>query len=163
MNGLDRRWTAALAGLGSALLLLGALGFQAVGYAPCEMCIWQRWPHLAAAIVAALIVAAGWSRWLAALGLIAALAATGLAAWHAGIEWGWWQGLTACTGGVGDLTSLSTADLMARLNAAPVVRCDEPAWVFLGISMAGWNAIFSALLSGVWVWSFARPALPAAR
>ncbi|MDO5614236.1 MAG: disulfide bond formation protein B [Paracoccus sp. (in: a-proteobacteria)] len=149
-----------LAAAGSAALLLGAFGFQLAGYAPCEMCIWQRWPHAIAIAIGAAIWWAGWRRALAWLGVLAALAATGLAVWHAGIELGIFRGVTACTGGVGDLTALSTADLMNRLQAAPVVRCDEVAWSLLGISMAGWNAIISAGLTGIWLAS-ARARHPA--
>ena len=63
---------------------------------------------------------------------------------------------TSCSGGVGDLAQLTTAELMARLNAAPVVRCDQPAFVFLGLSMAGWNAILSAVLGVAWALSLRR-------
>ncbi|WP_410219406.1 disulfide bond formation protein B [Paracoccus sp. (in: a-proteobacteria)] len=138
------------AGIGSALLLAAALGFQAVGYAPCELCILQRWPHVAAMAVAALILVTGHVRALALLGMLAALTAAGLALYHVGVEMTWWQGPTHCSGGVGDLTRLSAQDLMTRLQAAPVVRCDEVAWRFLGVSMAGWNAILSAGLAGLW-------------
>ncbi|MDO5631563.1 MAG: disulfide bond formation protein B [Paracoccus sp. (in: a-proteobacteria)] len=147
----DRTTLALLAAAGSAALLLGAFGFQLAGYAPCEMCIWQRWPHAAAIVIGVVIWRRGWSRGLAWLGVLAAAVATGLAIWHAGIELGIFQGVTACTGGVGDLAALSAADLMNRLQAAPVVRCDEVAWSLLGISMAGWNAIFSAMLTGIWL------------
>ena len=155
--GMTPRGIAASAGLGSALLLAAALAFQAAGYAPCELCILQRWPHLAAALIGALILVAGWSRALAALGLLAALAAAVFAVYHVGVEWQWWAGPTACSGGVGDLAQLTTAELMARLNAAPVVRCDQPAFVFLGLSMAGWNALASAALAAVWAMSFEAP------
>ena len=67
MNGISPRTSGLAAGAGSALLLLAALGFQAAGYAPCELCILQRWPHLAAAIVAGLIWLLGWRRWLAGM------------------------------------------------------------------------------------------------
>jgi len=139
-----------LAGAGSALLLIAALVFQAVGYAPCELCILQRWPHLAAVVLAGLVWLTGRVRGLAVLGLAAAGAAMGFAIYHVGVEMTWWTGPAHCSGGVGDLARLSTQDLMSRLQAAPVVRCDEVAWSFLGVSMAGWNAIFSAGLAGVW-------------
>ena len=151
MNGISPRTSGLAAGAGSALLLLAALGFQAAGYAPCELCILQRWPHLAAAIVAGLIWLLGWRRWLAGLGLLAALAATGLAIYHAGVELQLWQGPQHCSGGVSGLAGMSTQDLMAALQKAPVVRCDEVAWSLFGISMAGWNAVFSAGLSGLWL------------
>ena len=139
-----------LAGAGSALLLIAALGFQAAGYAPCELCILQRWPHLAAAVAGALVAVLGWRRWLAALGLVAALAAFGLAVYHAGVEMQLWAGPQHCSGGVSNLAAMSTQDLLAAINAAPVVRCDQVAWSLFGISMAGWNAILSAGLAGLW-------------
>ncbi|MDO5530048.1 MAG: disulfide bond formation protein B [Paracoccus sp. (in: a-proteobacteria)] len=153
---LTARETGALAGLGSALLLAGAFGFQLAGYAPCPLCIWQRWPHAAAAVIGLAVWFAGGRRALLIAGLLAALGATGLAFYHAGIELGLWQGATACSAGIGDMTSLSTADLMARLNAAPIVRCDEVPWSLFGISMAGWNGLFSSLLVVVWALSLRR-------
>lgn len=163
MNGFAGRSLALLAGAGSAALLLAALGFQYLGYAPCELCILQRWPHLAAAIIAALVWRLGWRRWLAALGLIAALVATGLAIYHAGVELKLWLGPQHCSGGVGSLAQMSTQDLMAALEQAPVVRCDEIAWSLLGISMAGWNAICSAVLSALWLASLRGRARVAGR
>lgn len=138
------------AGAGSAALLIAALGFQAAGYAPCELCILQRWPHVAAALLAGLVWLTGRVRALSLLGMAAAGVAMGLAVYHAGVELQYWAGPSHCSGGVGDLATLSTAELMARLQSAPVTRCDEIAWSFLGISMAGWNALFSAMLAGVW-------------
>jgi len=151
MNGFSSKRIAIAAAAGSAGLLLGALIFQSLGYAPCELCILQRWPHLAAAVVGVLIWWLGWKRWLAALGLLAALCATGLAIYHAGVELKLWLGPQHCSGGVSGLASMSTQDLMAALEKAPVVRCDEVAWSLFGISMAGWNAICSALLSALWL------------
>lgn len=138
------------AGAGSALLLAAALTFQSIGYAPCELCLLQRWPHLAAAIIGGLIAVLGWRRWLALLGLVAAVAAFAFAAYHAGVELKLWQGPQHCSGGVGGMASMSTKDLMAALEKAPVVRCDEISWSLFGISMAGWNAICSAGLVAVW-------------
>lgn len=139
-----------LAGAGSGALLIAALGFQAMGYAPCELCILQRWPHLAAVVVALLLVLTGRVRAMAVLGLIAAGAAMGLAIYHSGVEIGWWPGPQHCSGGVGDIARMSTQDLMARLQEAPVVRCDQVVWRFLGLSMAGWNAFWSAILTVIW-------------
>ncbi|RNF33720.1 disulfide bond formation protein B [Paracoccus methylarcula] len=141
---------ALLAGGGSAALLLAALGFQAAGYAPCELCILQRWPHLAAVIVAGLILLTGRVRTLALLGMAVAGVAMGLALYHSGVEMAWWPGPSHCSGGIGDIANMSAKDLMAKLQKAPVVRCDEVTWRFLGLSMASWNAVFSACLAVVW-------------
>ncbi len=158
MNNVNNRTLAGLAGLGSALLLLAALTFQYIGYAPCELCILQRWPHLAAAVIGLAIWAFGWNRVLAALGLIAALLATAFAIYHTGVELKYWAGPTHCSGGIAHMTQLSTTDLMNQLKAAPVVRCDEAAWRFLGFSMAAWNAICSAVLSIMWATAALRRA-----
>ncbi len=121
-------------------LLGGALGSQYIGgLAPCEMCYWQRWPHAAAILLAALAFVSSASRQRARLltGLAAiAIAISGaIGVFHAGVELGWWEGLTRCTaGGV-----LSLDELMN----VPLVRCDQVQWSLLGISMAGWNAIIS--------------------
>lgn len=139
-----------LAGAGSAALLIAALGFQAAGYAPCELCILQRWPHVAAVVVAALIWWTGRVRGLALLGMAAAGAAMGLAIYHAGVEMDLWEGPSHCTGTIGNLATMSAQDLLTRLQSAPVVRCDEVAWRFAGLSMAGWNAVLSAGLAIVW-------------
>lgn len=139
-----------LAGAGSAALLIAALGFQAAGYAPCDLCILQRWPHVAAVVVAALIWWTGRVRGLALLGMAAAGAAMGLAIYHAGVEMDLWEGPSHCTGTIGNLATMSAQDLLTRLQSAPVVRCDEVAWRFAGLSMAGWNAVLSAGLAIVW-------------
>ncbi|SMG07344.1 disulfide bond formation protein B [Paracoccus sp. J56] len=151
MSEVSSKQIAVTAAAGSAVLLAAALTFQMLGYAPCELCILQRWPHLVAAIVGVLIWWLGWKRWLAALGLIAALCATGFAIYHAGVELKLWLGPQHCSGGVAGLATLSTQDLLTALEAAPVVRCDEVSWSLFGISMAGWNAICSALLSALWL------------
>lgn len=150
MLNISPRTLALLAGFTSAALLLAALAFQAFGYRPCELCILQRWPHLAAALIAGMLL---WGdhpilRWA---GTLAAMLATAFAIYHTGVESGWWAGPQDCAGGIGNMATLSTEDLMQRLQTAQVVRCDQPAWVFLGISMAGWNAMISAVLSVAWL------------
>src|SRR5690606_11288125 len=117
-----------LAGAGSAALLIAALGFQAAGYAPCELCILQRWPHLAAVIIAGMIWLTGWVRALSVLGMTAIAIALGLAIYHSGVEMAWWPGPVHCSGGIGNIAGMSTQDLMTKLQEAPVVRCDEVAW-----------------------------------
>ena len=129
------RWSAPLVPLG--LLAGGYVSEYGFGLFPCEMCWWQRYAHfagLALAIAAWLRPAARGLLWLAALA-IAISAAIGL--FHAGVEYGWWEGLTACT-----TTALSGDPLDAILNT-PVVRCDVAQWSLMGISLAGWNFLFS--------------------
>ncbi|MFV0292022.1 MAG: disulfide bond formation protein B [Paracoccus sp. (in: a-proteobacteria)] len=150
MISLSSRHLALLAGAGSAALLIAALGFQAMGYVPCELCILQRWPHLVAAMIAAVLLLIN-VRLFYWAGVLAAGTATAFAIYHTGVELEWWQGPVACTNSISNLATMSTQDLMATLQSAPVVRCDQPQWYFLGLTMAGWNAICSAILTGMWL------------
>jgi disulfide bond formation protein DsbB len=139
-----------LATLGSAALLGGAFAFQHIGgLAPCQLCLWQRWPHAAAILIGVVALATGW-RGLLWLGALAALATAGIGGFHVGVEQGWWEGLASCT--AGSIAGISTADLLnPAADVAAPVRCDEIPWQMLGISMAGWNMIASLGLAGVWV------------
>lgn len=141
---------------GSAALLLGALAFQYLGgLYPCPLCLWQRWPHLAAVLigVAAMVLP---GRALPVLGALAALATAGIGGFHTGVELGWWQGLDSCAGaGIGGLSGAALLDPTA--NVPPPVRCDAVAWAFLGLSMAAWNMILSLGLAALWL-SAARKA-----
>ena len=137
------RWLALLL---PAALLAGAWGSQLVGHLyPCEMCHWQRWPHYAAlplALLAFVVPQRSIAKAfviLAAL-LIAVSGAIGVA--HAGVEYHWWNGFTACTQTV-DLRGLGPEARLEALMRAPVVRCDVAQWSLAGISLAGFNAILS--------------------
>ena len=144
--------------LAPAVLLAASAGMLAFafaaqfgfGLAPCELCVWQRYPHALVAglgLVAIPLARDGKAAWFPlALAAAVLLAGAGVAGFHVGVEQGWWQGLSGCTGAGGGAQSL--ADLKAQVMAAPVVRCDEVAWSFLGISMAGWNLLLSVGLAG---------------
>ncbi len=147
---LSRTPALILAGGGSAALLAGAFAFQYLGgMAPCQLCLWQRWPHAAAVLVLILALVTGW-RGLAWAGALAALTTAGIGLFHAGVEQGWWEFVSTCT--QGSIAGLSTADLLdPNADIAAPVRCDAIPWSLFGISMAGWNAIVSTGLAGLWV------------
>ncbi len=145
---MTRKQLILLAAAGSAALLLGALGFQALGYAPCKLCIWQRWPHVAAVVIGALALALRWGI-LPLLGAAAAATTGALGVYHTGVEQGWWQGPDTCTSA--PIANLTPDQLMEQIMAAPLVRCDDIAWQFLGLSMASWNAILSFALAAIWI------------
>lgn len=138
-----------LAAGGSLAMLLCAFGFQYLGgLAPCEMCLWQRWPH-AAAVLIGLIALAVPGRALPLLGAVAALTTAGIGILHSGVERGWWQGPTTCSSGpIGDLTP---QQLMDQIMAAPLVHCDEVAWQMFGLSMASWNTVISLVFVALWL------------
>lgn len=138
-----------LAAAGSAGMLLGALAFQYIGgLAPCPLCLWQRWPHLAAVLIGALAIWLGW-RVLAVLAGLAALTSAAIGVFHVGVEQTWWEGLASCSSG--SVAGISAADLLnPAVDVARVVRCDEIAWQMFGISMAGWNVLISVALALIW-------------
>jgi disulfide bond formation protein DsbB len=134
--------------VGSALLLAAALAFQYLGgLAPCPLCLLQRWPH-AAAVVLGLAILAWPRRGLAVLAGLAMLGGAGIGLYHAGIERDWRQGPTTCTAPVAG--AVAPGELLDRILEAPVVACDAVAWSWLGVSMAGWNAILSLVLAVLW-------------
>jgi disulfide bond formation protein DsbB len=137
-----------IATLGSALLLAGAWTFQLLGYPPCKLCHWQRWPHYAAVAIGALALLSR-LRFLPWFGALAAAATAAVGIYHTGVEQKWWLGPTTCTSG--SVAGISADDLLAQINNAPLIRCDEVAWALVGVSMASWNAIFSALLVLLWI------------
>ena len=134
-----------LALLAPALLLGGALGSQYIGgLYPCEMCYWQRWPHEAAIVLALLAYGLSgqprWSRALVVLASIAIAVSGAIGVFHAGVEYGWREGLTTCARGP---SAANSADLLKAIMNAPLIRCDQPQWTLAGVSLAGFNAIFS--------------------
>lgn len=119
-------------------LMVGALGSQFIGgLFPCEMCHWQRWPHYGAIVLALLAFGSPppSRRFLVWLAALAILISGGIGGWHAGVEYGWWEGLTRCT-------APPSGSISAILQASPV-RCDEVQWSLFGVSLAGFNALIS--------------------
>jgi disulfide bond formation protein DsbB len=127
--------------------ILGAWIFEVLGYAPCELCLWQRWPYYAGIPLALLVALAAPGRpdlARAGLGLLAVLwlGSMVFGIYHAGVEWKWWLGPSTCgsqAGFSGGLPNLG----------APVILCDTAAIRILGLSLAGWNALISLGLAMV--------------
>lgn len=127
------------------VLVLGALGFEYLGrLPPCEMCMWQRYPHFAAIVVGlggGLLIASGalpssLAKPVALLTTLLIALSGAIAVYHAGVEWHFWKGPSACTGQAFQITG--------RLDLnAPVISCDHAQWRLFGISLAGYNAIAS--------------------
>ena len=134
----------------SIAILAAVWIFQGMGYAPCELCLTQRYAFYAAIPLALLTAflagrsAHGLARAGFALLALVFVASAVLAAYHAGVEYHWWAGPTACTGGPG---SLDVNDLVKALDSVKVVRCDEVQLRIAGLSLAGWNVIASLVLA----------------
>ena len=140
----------------------GALIFQYVfGILPCELCLEQRYAYYFVILFgAALAIAASRglaANWVAAGLVLLALVTTanaGLGAYHAGVDWGFWQGPTACTGTLPELGNAGS--LLQQLDKVKVIRCDEVQWRFLGLSLAGYNVLISLLMAALALWGAQR-------
>jgi disulfide bond formation protein DsbB len=151
----------AIAVVGAVTILSAWLFQYGLGLKPCPLCLEQRYAYYFAVplavmvllgdsyggsrkvLMAALIVIALGMLWNAALGV-----------YHSGVEWKWWAGPQECSGSLDDLGAAS--NLLEKLKSVSVVRCDEAAWRFLGLSLAGYNALISLLLAGIALWGAAR-------
>jgi disulfide bond formation protein DsbB len=144
-----------------ALTILGAWFFQyGLGLKPCPLCLEQRYAYYFAIPLAVMVILGdhfGASRKV----LLAALIAIALGmlwnaylgVYHSGVEWRWWAGPQECSGALDDLGS--AGGLLKQLQSISVVRCDEAAWRFLGLSLAGYNALISLALAAVAAWGAA--------
>ena len=138
---------------GSAATILGAWYFQYVlGLAPCPLCLNSACRTISSfrfrccwrsrrSFGAAPLIIVGFLAIIAAM-----LCSAALGAYHAGVEWRWWPGPTDCSGPMSDFTA---RPLLDQLRTMRIVRCDEAAWRFLGLSLAGYNALISLALAGI--------------
>jgi disulfide bond formation protein DsbB len=148
---------AAIAAIGLAAIL-GALFFQyVIGLPPCPLCLEQRYAYYICIPLAAMILlglSVGSSRKVLLLAFLAIAVAmlwnTGLGVYHSGVEWKWWPGPQDCSGAVPNFSA--GGSLLDQINKARVVRCDEAAWRFLGLSLAGYNALVSLTLAVIAGW-----------
>jgi disulfide bond formation protein DsbB len=141
------RGTALFLLIAAIAILAGAWMLQFAGYAPCPLCLQQRWTWYA---LVPLAVAIAFSN-LRALLYVAALLMLGSAvfgAYHAGIEWKWWPGAGTCAGELGSG--------LPELTNEPVISCEDAAIRILGLSLAGWNAVASLGLAIVALWGARR-------
>lgn len=152
-----RRAAPLVAVLVSGGLMIGAWIFQyGFGYVPCQMCYWQRHTHKIVLAVAVLwfvlrgfgVKAEAIMKWLVVAALLLSFY---YAAWHMGVEYGIFEAPPTCAAGNLGTLAIDTNDPLAFLDST--IRppaCSEAVWHFLGLSMAGWNAVIS-LISAVWI------------
>lgn len=124
------------------------------GLVPCELCYWQRYPYFAvipmtgiAYLFAREVPRNSVTTLLMSLSALAMYGGAGIAAYHVGVEYGWWSGPEVCASVVAGSGSLE--DELAALRAAPIVRCEEVQWSLFGISMAGYNFVMSIFLGSI--------------
>ncbi len=142
-------------GLALALALISQYGFDLF---PCLLCHYQRWAQIAAlclGVITLLLARSAAAPWIARLAALAFLASAAVAFFHVGVEAGWWQGTEGCSapsfGG-----GMSSEDIKKAILSAPVVACDEVPFRFLGLSMAGWNLVYSLLAAALVAWLAGR-------
>ena len=142
--------------IASAAVVGAALVLEHVfGYAPCELCLMERYAYYAAVPLAIGAFAGissgrpGLAATLISLAALGFLANAGLGLYHAGVEWQWWQGPTACTGGGAPPLATTPEDLLRQLETQKVVRCDQPALKVLGLSLAAWNVPIGLALAAL--------------
>jgi disulfide bond formation protein DsbB len=149
---------AALAVLALAVLAIGGAWYSqlVLGLRPCELCLLQRWPYYVGVPLAGLaailaldgaVPRRGMLSLLLGLLVLVFLVSAGLGVYHAGVEWGFWAGPSACTGQYA--VPASTDDFLKSLEAGPSVRCDEAAMRIFGLSFAGWNALASLVIAAI--------------
>jgi disulfide bond formation protein DsbB len=154
---MNRFGPAVLLGV-SAALLLGALAFQYLGgLKPCVLCIYQRYPH--GGVIALGVIALGYGfagkakpvPWLMILAALVMLVGAGIAAFHVGVEQGWWKGLEACAA-AGGKPAGTLEGAFDQLKKPPPASCSDIPWQLFGISMAGYNFLISVAfgLFGLW-------------
>ena len=132
----------------STLALTGAYISQYVfGYQPCILCLYQRWPFFI--IIVIYIISLLLKKQIKTLTIIALLSVIAniiIAGYHVGVEQKIFQGLSGCSSAV-DLNKIDNlAELTEAISLISAVRCDEPQFYFLGITMAGWNLIYCLIL-----------------
>tara|TARA_B100000900_G_scaffold324900_1_gene284610 strand:+ start:140 stop:607 length:468 start_codon:yes stop_codon:yes gene_type:complete len=142
------------ASVSSLVLILGAYYFEFIGgFSPCKLCYWQRYPHFLVILIFPLFYFLP-GLILIFVGIASMLASTVLAFYHVGVERKYWPGPNSCT--TSSIEGLTTDQLLDQIMSAPLVRCDEIAWSFIGVSMAGWNALISFCLFLTWSYCYLK-------
>jgi disulfide bond formation protein DsbB len=162
--GYDRREGALCIALALAFFAISAAWFfeLVLGYIPCKLCLWQRWPYYAGIplIVLALLSinrenGVGLARWIAGLAVLTFFGSFALGAYHAGVEWKFWAGPADCGGRIFSGPAL-VQDFAKTLEKVRVVSCIDASWRFIWLSFAGWNAVISAVVAA-FAWRATRP------
>lgn len=145
-----------LASVGAGALAMAYVAQFGFGLEPCVLCLYQRIPYAVVAILG--FTAMRRSDWLVPiLGLAAGVffIGAGLAFYHIGVEQHWWASAAGCTGNTLS-ANVTPADLLKSLQAPPPKPCDQVDWTVLGISMAGWNSVFSLFAAGASLFALKR-------
>lgn len=159
MTATDKGWfaMAAIAAAAAGILMVAYIAQYGFDLFPCQLCYLQRVPYFMVVVFGGLALMPALdsrTRRVVLFHLVGLLVLeAGFAAYHAGVEWHWWAGPTTCTG-PGAATTI--AELTAALSKPPPPSCDKAAFVFAGLSMAGWNVIAALILAGAGLYAALR-------
>ncbi|MBX9758133.1 MAG: disulfide bond formation protein B [Beijerinckiaceae bacterium] len=152
-SGVSAATAGQLAAALAAATITGAWVFEYFGFAPCELCLQQRWAYyigvplaVVAAVASAVRPRAG--AWLLALVGLVFIGSAIFGAWHAGVEWGFWPGPAGCTGPAAQKAT-DMNDFLRQMQGTKLVRCDEVAIRIFGLSLAGWNGVVSLVIAAI--------------
>jgi len=138
----------------SLSIIIGAYSFEYIGgFLPCKLCYWQRYPHFLNILIFPIFYFLQ-TRSLIFIGMVSMLFSTILAFYHVGVEQKYWLGPNSCSNA--SIQGLTTDQLLDQIMNAPLVRCDEIAWEFIGVSMAGWNLFISFCLFLIWLYCYLK-------
>ena len=144
-----------LAAVGAGALVMAYVAQYGFDLEPCILCLYQRIPYAVVAILG--FIGMRWPhmvRHVFALAALVFVAGAAIAFYHVGVEQNWWASATGCTGELS--ASLTTADLLQSLESAPPKPCDAVDWTVFGVSMAGWNVVFSSIAAAAALYARAR-------
>ena len=154
---MNSRQMILIAGCTSLTVLMGAYSFEYIGgFFPCKLCYWQRYPHFFNVLLVLFYFFAQ-VRILIFIGAASMFTSMILAFYHVGVEQKYWLGPNSCTNF--SIDGLTTDQLLDQIMSAPIVRCDEIVWEFIGISMAGWNVLISFFLFIIWFLCYTKTSL----
>ena len=146
--------------LNNKLILNGILAFSilslsiayfiqyVLGHKPCNLCIIERIPYIAAIILISLVfILNKYQKIISSLILIFFIFGAVVSFYHFGIEQGFFSESLVCD--LGDNQPLNKEDLLNQLKKTEIVSCKDVTFRFLGLSLATINTVISLILSGI--------------
>ena len=146
--------------LNNKLLLNGILAFSilslsiayfiqyVLGHKPCNLCIIERVPYIAAIILISLIfILNKYQKIISSLILIFFIFGAVVSFYHFGVEQGFFSESLVCD--LGNSRPLNKEELLNQLKKTEIVSCKDVTFRFLGLSLATINTVISLILSGI--------------
>ena len=141
-----------LGAISFSMILFALISEYVFGFAPCSLCLIQRYPHILVAVTSVwLIFFRTHNVFLYPVNTLVMALSIILASYHVGVEQSIFQGPQSCSSSNLSLVSEKSAEaLLKEILNTSVIRCNEVTWSFMGLSMATWNLILSIALFIGW-------------